>query len=396
MSRFSLNSCLLACLLVTISGATTAAQEREIAPPPEYVIEVDGGNGCTFAPVKKQNYSAQQLIVATIASPKIDREGKPAVSTVTVSARLEDELWRVGVVVGRGEFYDAGDQQVVAFNARTNERVEVRDLVRFGLNPFRVGVLKVLNQAARRPYATNRTESLSVEKLEAGQLPEPFRIFVKNNSEKNVLAVQYNTYKMGDMTHLKWLAGERSRPLIKPGDVYRLDVPSEDRTCGGEGGYRPVQSNRIEIASVVFTDGSYEGDQGLAVLMRSIALGNTKHLRRIVETLNAWSQREYLTAAEVAAELRAQVAAMDETAEPYMLSNLQMNFPSLTQESFAALSNFVRYGQHGIRTGVLDDVLKLEKAAGRDDELKEVQTWLARAKKKYERWLKASETTTGQ
>lgn len=395
MIRLSLTSCLLACLTLSVGIPKVLAQEQESVSLPEYIIELDRGGGCNFAPLKRSvNHGVLQLVIATLPGPRIDREGKPAVSMITVSARMEGEGWLVGVHFGRGEFYDAGDEQVAAFKINTNERVEVREAVRFGVSPFRIGVVKVLGQTGRAPHVSNKTQSVSVEKLEANALPEPYRLFIKNNSDQNVLAVQYNTYKGGRFMHLKWLAGERSRPLIKSGDVYRVNVLIEDQTCAGPDGYRPVQTNRIEIASVVFADGSYEGDAGLAVLIRGDALGNKKHLYRIVEMLKAWGEREVLTSAEVAAQLRDQVAAMDETAEPYMLNNLQSNFPSLGEDSFPALSNFIRHGQHVLRNNVLDDVVKLEAAVSKGEEAGAVRAWLAQTGKKYARWLEAAEAAT--
>jgi hypothetical protein len=323
-------------------------------------------------------------------------EAQPTVWTVMVSARLEGELWRVNVSVGMGEFYDAGAHRVGSFALRTNERAFVSDLVRYGVNPLSVSVVKVLGGAARAPRVINRTQSISVEKLEVRALPEPYRVSLKNSSSKDVIAVQISSYKFSEFTALKWHGGDRLRALIKAGQSYPMEMVSEDRACAGMDGYRPTQTDRIEISSVVFADGSYEGTAGLAALIRARALGHIQPLSRVAELFNSWGERDNLSAAEITYYFRSVASGIEELAEPHLLNDLMSNLPQGEPETVLALGNFLRHGQHEIKVNLLADAQELERLAGRgmetEVETKIVAQWLTRKKAKYAEWLATAQT----
>lgn len=371
-----------------VAATTVAGQQRESTPSqPEYSIEFHTADGCLFAPITGRANRGSLLYALPRPGKYLpDSSGQPVLSKIAVQAEPNGELWSLKVSIGVGEFYDAGDRQLAAFTLRTNERADVGDAARFGLSPFRVGVVKVLGQNASKPRITFKTQSISVEKLEANALPEPYRLSLKNNSDKDVLAIQYNTYKNQQFLHLKWLGGRQPLPLIKAGETYQLEVLSQDRTCADLDGYRPAQSNRIEIATVVFVDGSYEGDAGLAALVRGNALGNKKNLDRVVATLNDLSANETPGPELLIYHLRSLSEVMDEVAEPYMVESLQSKLPPLGQNSGTTLANFIRSGQHEIKTSLLRDAGQLE-AMSKTRKPEAVREWCARTIEKYKQWL---------
>ena len=378
-----------------VAGAPVAGQQSENTPSrPEYFIEFHTSDGCLFAPIMgRVNRGSLLYALPRPANYLPDSSGQPILSKIAVQAEQIGELWSLKVSIGVGEFYDAGDHQLAAFTLRTNERADVGEAVRFGLSPFRVGVVKVLSQDASKPRVTFKTQSISVEKLEANALPEPYRLFLKNNSDKDVLAIQYNTYKNEKFLHLKWLELPQPLPLIKAGEVYPLEVLSQDRTCGDPDGYRPVQSNRIEIATVVFVDGSYEGDTGLAALVRGNAIGNKKNLERVVTTLSNLSPNETPGPELLIFHLKYLSEDLDEVADPSMVDSLQNGLPPLGQNSATGLTNFIRSGQHEIRTSLLRDARQLE-VMSRTQKPEAIREWCARTIEKYKQWLARAEAVS--
>jgi len=275
--------------------------------------------------------------------------------------------------------------------------VDVREVVPYGVSPVRVAVVKAFIEPAAQVRLTNRTQSLAVEKLDAETLPAPYRLALKNRAAADVLAVQLDTYKDSRHVALHWLGERWLRPLFKAGDMFRLDVPSEDRACAGDDGYRPSQSDRIAITAVVFADGSYEGDPHLAALIRAKALGNRKYLPAVVQALGGFSERTDLSAAELIAQLKYQASLMDELAESYMLDELQRGLPALGQDAAAALGNFLRHGQHEVKTNLLADAEWLEAAtASKGEQLKSTHAWLKQTRDKYEHWLAAAQSVAAQ
>jgi hypothetical protein len=82
-----------------------------------------------------------------------------------------------------GEFYDKGRQDVATFLVSEGEKVTVKEMERFGVRPFGVAVVRV-NEAAAQPEVRNRTKSIVVTKVEATVTPNPYRISLRNLSQK--------------------------------------------------------------------------------------------------------------------------------------------------------------------------------------------------------------------
>ena len=383
----------LAWAMIPVAAASVAGQQREGPPSqPEYVIEFHTSEGCQFGPV---NGSRGFFVYAMKRPDKYlpDSSGQPILSKIAVRADRAGELWNLKVFVGAGEFYDAGDRQLAAFTLRTNERADVGEGLQWGLIPFRVGVFKVSGHNAIKPRINLKTPSISVEKLEGGILPEPYHLSLKNNSEKDVLAIQYNTYKDGQFLHLEWRGLPQPLPLIKAGEDYRFEVLSQDRTCADPEGYRPVQSDRIEIASVVFVDGSYEGDSGLAALIWGRSLGNKKNLEGVVATLNNLNGSDESNPELLAYQLRVLSEGMDEVAEPSLAQTIRKGLPAEGDYSMSALTNFIRSGQHEIKTNLASDAWQLQRLI-KTQNREAVKKWSAQTIAKYKQWLALAEAVS--
>lgn len=385
----------LAWAMTAVAATTVAGQQRESPPSqPEYVIEFHTAEGCQFGPIRGPKNRGSFLYAFKRPDKYLpDSSGQPILSKIVVQAEQVGELWSLEVVVGVGEFYDAGDRQLAAFKLGTNERVDVGEGARLGLIPFRVGVVRVLGQDASKPRITLKTPSISVEKFEARTLPEPYRLSLKNNSDKDMLAIQYNTYKDQQFLHLEWRGLRQPLPLIKAGEIYPFEVLSQDRTCGEADGYRPAQSNRIEIASVVFVDGSYEGDSGLTALIRGRAFGNKKNLARVVATLSNLNGIEESSPDLLIYHLRSLSEGMDEVAESYMVEALRNGLPPQGTYSVSALTNFIRSGQHEIRTSLLSDALQFERLI-KTQNTEAIGKWCAQTIVRYKQWLALAEAVS--
>jgi hypothetical protein len=385
----------LACLSIVESASAQVGREASLLP--EYVIEVGNGEGCSFAPLKqaKGQRGAFESVVSKPSPASPRGEASPSVWTLIVTAQPAGDMWRINVSLGLGEYYDGGAKQVATYVLRTNERAEVSEVMQHGVEPFRVGVLKVSTSAARAPHVMNRTQSILVEKLEARPLPEPYQLWLKNHSGKDVLAIQINSHKGGKFSALRWHEKGRSQPLIKAGDSYRITILSEDRACAGTDGYRPTQSDRLEISSVVFADGSYEGTSGLAALIRAKTLGHAQHLGSVSELFNSWGERDNLSPAEISYYFRAVASGIEEMAESHLVNDLQSRLPELGAETIPSLGKFLRHGQHEIKTSLLADAKEMESISAKgletQVETKIVAEWLARTKAKYADWLAAAQ-----
>lgn len=372
----------IACLAL----ATTCFGQERPRPPslPEYLVELQTPEGCFFSPVVIR--ANRGFLVYALPRPARylpDSSGHPILSTISLRVEGSSELWKINVAIGAGEFFDASGQELGTFTLRTNERANVGEAARFGLGPFRVGVVRVVGKDARNPRITFKTQSISVDKIEVETLPAPYKISLKNNSDKDVLAIQYNTYKDQQMVHLKWLSSSPPLSLIKGGATYQLQVLSGDRTCANTDGYHPGQSNRIEIASVVFVDGSYEGDSGLAALVKGQVIGNKRNLDRVLLLLNTFNGSEEPEL--LAANFRSLSEGMDDVAEPYLLDMLLSVLPPQSKDAGPGLTNLIRAGQHSVKRSLLSDAQQLDELIKTQDRAA-IRSFCTLAITKYTQW----------
>lgn len=382
---------------------STRVESRRPSTQPEYVIEVGKADGCGFAPIRPgPNAGLFQYTLSRPSNFLPDSAGQPIVSVVNFQARQAGDFWNVEVVLSVGEFYDAGAKPVAKFTLRTNERVEVPELANFGISPMRVGVARIIGLSSTKPDVINKTESISLETLENRQLPGPYLLSLKNNSDKDVLAIQYNIYKDHKFLSLKWMGSPLPEPLIKTGAVYRLEVPSEDNTCGDPDGYRAGQSNRIDIVSVIFSDGSYEGEPALAALIRGKAFGNKDQLIKIMSVLDNANGGGEPDAAVIISNLKELAETVREAADPNMLEALQNGLPPSGADP-NVLAGFIRSGQHDVKTSLISDARQLEmmlRSQGNSSvsssqvNTRHIHEWWTATYAKYKQWLTMADAVT--
>lgn len=391
----------LASILVTICVAHATAQEallptapvdensKREAALPEYVLEVTRADGCVASPISPKSKRGSVLYaLPRPAKVQPDSSGQPITSKVFVWAIQENEQWRVRVSIGTGEFFDAGDHQVGDFKLNVNQRTTVPEVRKFGLNPLRVGVMKIVRQPVGKPRFVNLTQSVALESLETRNLPDPFKLTLKNNSVQDLIAIQYNTFTSRGFLELKWFSPGLLRPLVKTSESYKLEVKSEDNSCGNEEGYSPNQLNRIELVTAVFADGSYEGQPALAALIKGAALGNRKNLERVVATIG-----HITDAAELAQQLEYLQQGMNEETDPYLVQTLLGMFPTLPPNAPDVLNNYIRSGMHEVKANLIADAKHLQMLSKRATP-EASKRWVDKTKAKYERWWIAAQNMT--
>jgi hypothetical protein len=390
-------------LLVTICIASASAQDvvqpnakatgkgKTETAPPEYVLQLSRPEGCVVAPVSATQKSKYGQVLYPLPRPArvpADNTGRPIVSTVSAWAYQVGAQWRVRVAVGRGEFFDVDSTQVGEFTLATNQRATVTEVSKFGLSPIQVGVMKIVRQKAGKPSFSNLAPSISLEAMEVGHRPDPFKLALKNNSSQDLIAIQYNTFGSTGFIALKWFSPGLLVPLINSGEAYTLEVASEDNSCGDDDGYHPNQLNRIEMVSAVFADGTYEGEPALAALIKGTALGNRKNLERVVQSI------AYITdPIQLAQQLNYLQQGMNEDAEPFLVETLRSMFPMLTPDARDALTNYIRSGMHEVKVNLARDALHLQ-SVGEHNNPQLNQRVVETIQAKYERWWTAAQNMT--
>jgi hypothetical protein len=310
------------------------------------------------------------------------------VSEVYINASSEGNGWKIKVSVVMGGFYDKGRQDVATFLVSEGEKVTVKEMKRFGIRPFDVAVVRVNEAAAAQPEVRNRTKSIVVTKVEATVTPNPYRISLRNLSPKSVLALELNTYSGEQMLFLRWPQGTWEHPLIEPGGTHEEDLWSAGRGQATSYGYVPEQSTSIEVSTVVFTDGTYEGKPYLAAVTKAQMAGSKTQLRRVLQLLQSVQESTDGFDENPLTGLKKSVSLLNEDFEPNQLKELQDEFPTLDEVLCKNLANFMRAGLHSVKTTLLKEIETLEKA-GQPQRSVLIKEWISRTQEKYERWLSA-------
>jgi hypothetical protein len=388
MAHMRVASLLIA--LFAITPGITAFQNPEPPPVSGFVIQITRQSGQSFhlllAKSGSKNRGSFTLNPGEIVKPA-DKDSEQ-VSEVLVTASTEGSAWKISISVVKGEFYDKGQQDVATYLVREGEKVNVKEMEQFGVRPFDVAVVRVNQATAAQPEVRNRTESIVVTKVEATVTPTPYRISLKNLSHKSVLALELNTYSGERMLALKWPQGWWERALIEPGGTHEEYLVSAGHGQSTPYGYVPGQSTTIEVSTVVFTDGSYEGKPYLAAVTRAQTMGSKTQLRRVLQLLQSIHESTADLDENALTGLKKSVSLLGEDVDPNQLKELQDQFPTLDEGQRQGPSNFMRAGLHSVKANLLKEIETFEKT-GQSQRSVLIKEWISKTQEKYERWLSA-------
>lgn len=362
-----------------------AQQQRESLPNGYAIQIIQQNNVSTLMPMYGADFKGgTSFTLAPWNIIKPAAKESEQVSLVNVAAELDGSEWKITVSVKFGEFYDQGTKFIRTYRVREGERVNIKEMREHGVEPFEVSIVKVIATASVQPEFINKTDSIAVLNVSAAVLPEPFHVELKNNSHQAVKALEINTYKGRTMLFLQWPQGKWDRPLIEAGGIYRAQVTSEGRSKTVTSEYVPDQSTIIEISTVVFADGSYEGRPYLAALQRGEALGSQTQLTRVLRLIEAalGSQEE---SAQVLGRLKDEALSLSEAVGPAAVENLKQSFPALSDAERLNLTKFVKAGLHLVKVDLLTEINGFVQSTSRP-ETSSLQAWLLKTEAKYKKW----------
>jgi hypothetical protein len=203
-----------------------------------------------------------------------------------------------------------------------------------------------------------------------------------------VLALELNTYSGEQMLLLKWPQGTWEHPLIEPGGTHEEDLWSAGRGQATSYGYVPEQSTSIEVSTVVFTDGTYEGKPYLAAVTKAQTAGSKTQLKRVLQLLQSVQESSAGFDESPLPGLKKSVSLLSEDFEPNQLKQLQDEFPTLDEVLCKNLANFMRAGLHTVKATLLKEITTLEKT-GQPRRSVLIEKWISKTQDKYERWFSA-------
>ena len=291
-------------------------------------------------------------------------EGAP-LTRVRVRATREGDAVRIKVAVvfddsqpadAPGPKYGPKEQALATYLAREGETVGVEEFKRYGFVPLVLRVVKAQPEPAPAsltvaPLIVNDLESVEVVSFVPENSPlNSYRLTLRNVSSKDIVALDlYDASPNGRSSQTS--QGTPERPLMRPGAVYETSF--HINTGGGRmtpQGFvpEPERQRAVVVGTVMFGDGSYEGEVETAADIAARDRGRRIQLARAVALVQKILDAPALDAAAFK-ELKAQVASMRIDVDPAVVEELLARFPKLPAQR--GRGNLAAMVMNGLKQG---------------------------------------------
>ena len=182
------------------------------------------------------------------------------------------------------------------------EAVEVTELRAYGVEPIRVSLVPIPPSTAYAPTAVSASAQLFVRAEPVGSNTSAYRVLVTNESLLPLMWLQYKAYRGTRLAIMGRPRGKRNLPLVLPGAEYSFEITTSTGTLDSPD--RPEQwqaIDRIEVTSMMWEDGTVEGDPQSAAEQRRVDQLRAQQLVTLREILRGATSQSI-------ASLREQIA----------------------------------------------------------------------------------------
>jgi hypothetical protein len=183
--------------------------------------------------------------------------------------------------------------------------------------------------------------------------------------------------------------GTQGQPAIKSGELYEMDIHISRGGRMTPQGYipDPVEQPEIVIGTVVFDDGTFEGETEAAADIEARQKGRKIQLSRVVTLLQSILDAPEQNISVVMEKLRTQVSALNEEADVSVVDELISRYSTLSAQSKGTLAAGVKSGLNGGKQEMLFEIKEFERAREAASGNKSYRVWLNRIKERYEKLI---------
>lgn len=308
--------------------------------------------------------------------------GDGPVEAVKITPRVDEGSIKVRVSVLKGKYLD-NEQPVGDYAIAEDARITITELTKFGVVPFEVGLVRAPATVSSLPAVVNKTRSLQVSvEPNISSLPT-FRLKLLNDSTKAVRAFSYETWVDGKQR----LSGMPNKPggavLIEPGAANEQEIrfPLDAQTTSTGEAPAALPDLTVVVTSVVFADGTYEGEIAQAARYRAMMLGERTQLKRILEVLRTDTSAVSLDV------LNAQVSDLTWYVDEPAFEAFVKGIGGLSEKVKEDLRDSVQVASNDLQKNFVAEFG--EKRNSMSDKPAEFQAWLKTAAERYQKWLSA-------
>jgi hypothetical protein len=311
--------------------------------------------------------------------------GALPIRAVRLEPQFNGETTEVTVTLLRGQRSVTEQEELVGkVRLDLGEHRILNELEAFGIEPFDIAVTDVASLMPSQPVFDIRVSAIEIADVKAENVPLPaYRIKFKNLTTKSILALKLDTAD-GESALFQ---GEEGRPLIEPGEVHEHYIPVVRAVQrGAEVVPGSAEVNTIIISSVVFGDGTFDGDAGPACSFESMLPGRTLWLKQAIALLEKQIEVSDASVDPAAKQFKERVSTLNPEstlAEKQRSPAVSTSCPPPT--SFAVKMSFQLQRQILLRE--LDQIISTRPVPPVN-----FKSWLQDKRDRYAAWLSRLET----
>jgi len=375
--------------------ATAGFAQQDVSPPTRLALEV------TFYPGRKPAFQtvpgsdskptgSWYALFARVASWQLPT-GAQKIEAVRVISRVEGDAVSVIVSTLSGSKALENEQPVGTYLIRETEKISINDLKRFGIEPFRIKLVRVNpNIPSVPPVILKDVESIVVINSMAKETTLPsYRINLLNQSNKNIVGLGVEVMVGGKVQLSSKPRGIDGQSLIPAGNDYWLSVSAPTRAQRTADGYTPTSptDQQIQIKAAVFDDGTYEGDAESAIAIRGFRAGEKMVLARLIPLLESALNFSNADLNEALKNLESQVSSVDSDADPQIVQSLTSEFPPASDARRKEIKIMVGVSATTLKSNLLKEIQTLGNEGAQSLNADLYRTWLTKTRERYEKWL---------
>jgi len=314
-------------------------------------------------------------------------ENSLPVTAVNIQSEMAESGVRVWVSVFLGEIHKQ-EKAVMSYVLTEGEKVTVRELAEFGVEPFEIKVVRLPPMIGEPPRFVSKARSIELVVMEPilSTLPA-YKLVVRNLSAKPVSALHVQTLQDGRMRISLMPQGKEGEPIIAPGGTYEFNARLATRSTPTAGGYSPVilPNQVIEISSAVFNEGSFEGESETAISFAAFSKGRKMMLEKVLGLLQKSQSANDSATATSLDGLKSVVAELKLEASAVAVEEVENKLMGLGADQ-RRLRTLIEIGMKGVRDQVLRDITQFQ-LRYRYADPKPIHDWFAASKERYEAWF---------
>lgn len=370
----------LACavaLVVLLPQQTAGAQA---AAPPDTVraLVVQYADGrTTVTPIGTSGRVSWTMRFPRVAGVETSRDGLPL-----NALQFEEALDGQAIVVTLALLYGSPQQRrvpVTSVRVTGAQPVRVDALEAAGVQPVALSIVDLPPAQLHIPSATSPSSHLEIGvETVAGAAPS-YHAAITNHSDRSVMMLAFKAYRGNAIAISGRPRGPGHTPLIPAGEAYLLKLPAS-ANGRGDGASTWLPLDRLEVTSVLWSDGLVEGDPMPAALEHALDAGTARQLAAILAVLRAAAREP---SARPLPQLRNEIAALGLEVAAEDAARALAAIPGPAQLSAAQVGSTMESGMRNARSAALNDLDEyITSAPSTSDYVR----WLARVIAKFDAW----------